>query len=201
MPLHRREQRGSFEAEGDRHRLLQIAAAGHRRVAVFGREIRQQARDRRHVSLDEIERVADLQHIGGIGDVLRGCAPVAPFTEAVGAQRHDLLDHAEHGIADPLGLRLELGEIDVLEPALALDLLRGAFRNHPQPCLNARERRLDFEIVPRPRLVREHAPHCRRAEDVLKNPRVERGCGHEQAPEQMDAGLNTTVAPAERGFC
>ena len=37
----------------------------------------------------------------------------------------DLLHHAEDRIADALGLLLEPGEIDVLDPALALDLARG----------------------------------------------------------------------------
>src|SRR5439155_19400598 len=105
-----------------------------------------------HIRFDEIERVADLHYRRGVGDVLRGRAPVAPFAESIGAQRYDLLDYAEHRIADALGLGLQLGEIDVFEPALPLDFLRGALRNDPEPRLNARERCFDFEVIARPRL-------------------------------------------------
>ena len=38
-PLNGRQQRGDFEAEGDRHRMLQIAAPDHGRVAMAARQI------------------------------------------------------------------------------------------------------------------------------------------------------------------
>ena len=66
--------------------------------------------------------------------------------EPVGAHRDDLLHHRQHRIADALGLPLELGEIDVLDLAGALDLVRGLRRNDAEPRLDARERRLEFEI-------------------------------------------------------
>ena len=65
--------------------MLQIAAAGHRRIAVAPGQIGERAGDRLHVLFDELERVADLQDHGGVGDVLRGGAPVAPFAETLGA--------------------------------------------------------------------------------------------------------------------
>ena len=68
---------------------------------------------------------ADLHDGRGVGDVLRGGAPVAPFAEPLVAERHDLLHHAEDRIADALGGGLQLGEVDVLDPALAHDLARG----------------------------------------------------------------------------
>ena len=63
--------------------------------------------------------------VGGVGDVLGGGAPMAPFAEPLGAEADDLLHHAEDRIADALGLLLELGEIDVLDAALLHDLARG----------------------------------------------------------------------------
>ncbi len=161
-----------------------------------GRKLREQIRDRRHVPLDEQERVADLQHGRGVGDVLRGGAPVAPLAEAVGAQRHDLLHHAEHGIADPLRLQLELGEIDVLDLALPLDLLRGARRDDPEPRLDARQRRLDLEIIFGPRLVGEYPAHLRRAEDVLEDDRIEGRGGHGGTPSGGRSGYHTRRGPA-----
>ena len=56
VALERGEQGRRLEAEGDRHRLLQIAAAGHRRVAIAPREIGKRGRDLLHVGLDQVER-------------------------------------------------------------------------------------------------------------------------------------------------
>ena len=42
-----------------------------------------------------VQRLADLQHRGGVGDVLRGGAPVAVLAELVAAQRVELRDDAE----------------------------------------------------------------------------------------------------------
>jgi len=94
VALHRREQRRRLEAEGERHRLLQVAAAGHRSIAIAPGKIRERGRDRLHVLFDELERGADLHDRHGVGDVLRGGAPVAPFTETVGAKLDDLLHDA-----------------------------------------------------------------------------------------------------------
>ena len=60
MALHGGEQRGRLEAEGDRHRLLQVAAPGHRRVAIAPREIGERGGDLLHVGFDQVERGADL---------------------------------------------------------------------------------------------------------------------------------------------
>ena len=70
-----------------------------------------------------LERRADLHHGRGVGDVLGGRAPVAPLAQALGAFLDDLLHHRQHRIADALGLLLELGEVDVLDLAVALDLV------------------------------------------------------------------------------
>jgi hypothetical protein len=63
---------------------------------------------------------------------------VAPFAESVGADCDDLLHHAEDRVTDALGLLLELAEVDVLDPALGLDLARGFRRMMPsRPCTRA----------------------------------------------------------------
>src|SRR5256886_16841504 len=92
MPLDRGENPGDLVAEGHGNGLLQVAAPDHRRVAVATGELRHRSRDRAEIVLDEHEALADLQHRGGVGDVLGGGAPMAPFAEAVGAQLPELLD-------------------------------------------------------------------------------------------------------------
>ena len=77
------EQGRHLVAEGDRHRLLQVAAPGHRRVAVFLGQRGQRIGDGVDVLLDDVERLAHLQDGGGVGDVLGGGAPMRPFAEPV----------------------------------------------------------------------------------------------------------------------
>ena len=102
------EEDGRLVAEGDRHRLLQVAARRHRRVPVAAGEPGERAGDRQEIPLDQVERVPDLQHGRGVGDVLGRGAPVAPLAEPVPAQPDQLLHDGEHGVADPLGLGLQL---------------------------------------------------------------------------------------------
>ncbi len=156
-------------AEGDRHRLLQVAAAGHRRVAVALGERRQRIRDGHDIRLDEVERLADLQDGGGVGDVLGGGAPMAPFAQAVTAQRDELLHHGEHRIADPLGLRLELGEIVFLRVAVPADFLGSLLWNDAEPRLGARQRGFDVEIFLHPVFVGEDPPHRLGGKDVAED--------------------------------
>ena len=184
-----------------RHGLLQIAAAGHRRVAVTPREVGERSRDRVDVLLDQRERVADLHDGRGVGDVLRGGAPVAPFAEAVLAQRDELLHHRQHRIADALGLLLELREVELIDRAVAADLLRRFSRDDAEARLHARERRLDVEVVLDAVAVGEDAPHRLSAEDVAKDHEVERGRRHAIPPSRRRCGSPPPISrspPAER---
>ena len=74
---------------------------------------------------------------------------MAPLAETVAAQTDDLLHHAEDRIADALGLLLEAGEIDVLDPALPHDLARGLLGDDAE-ARGAGECGLDLEVVGRP---------------------------------------------------
>src|SRR5258707_9120511 len=123
MALESREVGCSLVAERDRHRLLKIAASCHRGVAIALCKGRKRVRDRNEISLDEFEGFADLQDSGGVRDVLGGGAPMAPFAEAVPAQRNELLDDWQHRIADALGLSLELGEVVFGDRAMAQDFV------------------------------------------------------------------------------
>jgi hypothetical protein len=169
VPVEGGEPGRRLVAEGDRHGLLEVAAAGHRGVAVAFGKRGQRIGDRDDVGFDEVERFADLQDGGGVGDVLGGGAPVAPFAQAVAAQRDELLHHGEDRVADPLGLRLELGEVIFPCVAVPADFLRGLLRNDAEPRLGARERRLDVEIFLDPVFVGEDPPHRLGGKDVAED--------------------------------
>ena len=104
MALERGEDGRHLVAEGDRHGLLQIAAAGHRRCRGIGAR-RERVGDGVDILFDQGERLADLHDGGAVGDVLGGGAPMAPFAVPVAAERDELLHHRQHRIADALGVR------------------------------------------------------------------------------------------------
>ena len=102
MAVHHGKPDRALVAEGDRQRLLQMRAAGHGGVAMLFREPGQRGRNSCHVPLDDGERGADLQHRGGVHDVLRGRAPVhiaARFAELLRKLTHQ----PEDRVADILG--------------------------------------------------------------------------------------------------
>ena len=178
VALDGREQSGHLVAEGHRNRLLQVAAADHRRVAVRLRVARHRPRDRRQLALDDGKPLADLQHGGGVGDVLRRRAPVAILAELVAAQRVQLRHHAEDRIADALGLLPQLGHVDLVEPAVAHDLVGRVLRDQAEAALNLGERRLDVEIFLRAVLVGPHVAHVVAGEDALEDDGVDEGGRH-----------------------
>ena len=90
-------------AEGDRQRVLQMGAPGHRRVAVAPRQRAEMAAHRVEIRLDQLEPVADLQHRGGVHDVLRRRAPMQP-APAVAGPLGQLAHQRQDRVADGLGL-------------------------------------------------------------------------------------------------
>ena len=169
MPLERGQQSRHLVAEGDRHRLLQIAAPRHRRVAIFARQRGERVGNALEVAFDQRERLADLHHGGGVGDVLRGRAPMAPLAEPVAAKRDELLHHRQHRIADALGLRFQLGEIDLGDVAMPADLLGGLLRDDAEPRLRPRQRGLEVEIFLHAVFVGKNPPHRLGGEDVAED--------------------------------
>src|SRR5450759_3531668 len=148
------------------------------KVAIFFGECGQRVGDGVDLLLENVERFADLHDGGGVGDVLGGGAPVAPFAEPALAQLDELLDHREHRVADALGRLLELGHVDVLGVAVAHDLGGGVFRDDAELALRARQRRLEIEIFLHPVLVREHVPHRGRGENIAEHRGIEDRRGH-----------------------
>ena len=62
MALQGGEPQRALEAEGDRQRMLGVGAPGHRRVAVTARQVDQGSLAARQILVDQLERLAQLQH-------------------------------------------------------------------------------------------------------------------------------------------
>ncbi len=103
---------------------------------------------------------------------------MAPFAEAVAAQRHELLHHRQHRIADALGLGFELCEIDLGDIAVLDDLVCRLLRDDAEPRLRPRQRRLEVEIFLHAVVVGKHPPHRLGGEDVAEYGGVDQRRGH-----------------------
>src|SRR5258708_36231198 len=103
---------------------------------------------------------------------------MAPFAEVVRAQLDELLDHAQHRVADALGLRAQLLQVDFLEPAVAHDLRGRLPGDDAERGLYARQSRLDVEIFALAVLVGPHLAHGLGAEEVAEDGGVDDGCWH-----------------------
>ena len=169
MALETREDGGHLETEGQRYGLLQIAASDHRCVAIAARQFRQRVRNGLQVGVDQVEPLAYQHHGGGVGDVLRGRAPVTVFAELVAAQRIDLRHDAQYRVADALRLGAQLGHVDLADIAIAHDLLCGLRRDDAEAALHDRQRLFDFDVFRRAVLVGPDAAHRVGAEDVSED--------------------------------
>ena len=94
---------------------------------------------------------------------------MAPFAKSILAESHDLLDDGEDRVADALGLRLQLGEVDVVNAALGDDFVGALGRDDAHAALHARQRRFDLQVVASASLVAEDAAHLWGAEDVAED--------------------------------
>jgi len=175
MTFDRAQQAGHLVAEGHGNRLLQVAAADHRREPMHLRMLGHRCRDRCELALDDGQAFADLQDGRGVGDVLRGRAPMAVLAELVAAERVELRDDAEDRIADPLGLLAQLGHVDLIEPAVADDLVGRLLRDQADPALDLGQRGFDVEVLLRPVLVGPDVAHLVAREDPLEDRGVDDG--------------------------
>ena len=186
VALDRREQPRHLVAERHGDGLLQVAATDHRGVPVLAGEARQGRRDRGQLVVDQVERLADLQHRGGVGDVLGRGAPVAVLAEAVAAEGVDLVDHGDDGIADALGLPAQLDHVDLVEAAVADDLVGRLLRDDAELALHLGQGGLDVEVVLGPVLVGPDGAHLVGAEDALEDVGVDDGGRHGGSPIVRD---------------
>ena len=178
MPFDAGQDARHLVAEGDRRCLLQVGAADDRRVAVLAGQRRQRSGNVGQVALDQRQPFAHLQHGGGVGDVLGGCAPMAVLAELVLAVGVDLVHHRDDRVADLFGLGLELGPVDLRQLAVADDLVGRMLRDHAQRSLHFRQRAFDVQVLRGAVFVRPDAAHLGVAEHVAEDGRVDDGCGH-----------------------
>ena len=174
----RRQQAGHLVAEGHRDRLLQVAAADHRRQAMVLRQLGHRRRDRGEFVVHQLQRLADLQHGGGVGDVLRGRAPVHELAELVAAQLVELRDDAQDRVADALGLLAQPRHVDLLDPAVADDLVGRFLRDQAQTPLHDGQGPFDLDVLGGAVLVAPDLAHRVGREDALEDGRVDDGGGH-----------------------
>jgi hypothetical protein len=177
MPRDHAEPDTHLVAEGHRQGVLQVGAARHHRVAVFGGEGSKGGLERREVGVDQGQRVPHLEHGGRIHDVLGGCAPVdvaARFPALFGELMHD----ADDRVADEVGFGLELFHVDGIGARQLFDHPGSVLWDDADARLGGCQRHLDLYVATDHRLVAEDAPHGGCAEGIAEDGGIEDGGGH-----------------------
>ena len=136
---------GNLVAEGGGHGVLAMGASGHRHVR---RPFRQIGHGRQHLAdLPEEDRVCLAQHqqVAGLGDVLRGRAPVHPAAVRFAHDAAEFPDQGDDRVAGPGESFVEAPPVHQLEPRLRGDRLGRFGRNDTQFGLRASQGGLDIE--------------------------------------------------------
>src|SRR5262249_26446359 len=154
-----------LETESYRHRMLQHAAAGHRRVTIAARQFRERGGNRAEVILDERERFAHLNRGRGVHDVLGGRAPMDILTEFA-ASMPELIDDRNYRRARDFCSSRKRVEIEVLDFGLRSDSSRCFRWNDSQLSLDACQSCLDIEINRGAIAIVKDFSHRRSAEKV-----------------------------------
>jgi hypothetical protein len=176
VPIEHRQPDRGLVAEGHRQRLLQVRAPGHRRVAVLVRQIGQDAAQLADVCVDEVDRGADLQHVGRVHDVLRGGTPM-DVAAGLAGHRDQLVHQRQDRVADDVGFLTHVIEVDAIQPRLAGDHVGCFGRDHTAARFGARQSNFDFDVAPDQSAVREDLAHARCAEGIAEQDGVDDGAG------------------------
>jgi hypothetical protein len=110
--------------------MLQVGPAGHDRIAMCTRQLDERRFNTLQVRLDDPERVADLKHGGRVHDVLGRRPPVHVAAGLAALERH-LVHETDDGIANDVGLRLQLGNVDCFGSRKRADALSRCSRHDP----------------------------------------------------------------------
>ena len=132
-------------AEGGRHRVLAVRAAGHRHVGACarrGRPCRQRLAD---LAQEDRVRLAQHQQIAGLGDVLRGRAPVHPAAVRLADDAAELPHQRHERVAGAREALVDARAVHQLQPRLRGDRLGRFGRNDAEFGLRAGQRDLDVE--------------------------------------------------------
>jgi hypothetical protein len=115
---------------------------------------------------------ADLQHHGGVHDVLRGRAPVH-VTAGLAALLYHLMHQRQDRIADDICLLAQQVEIQRRHVGALSDLLRGFRRDHAAPRLGLRQCDLDLGVAGDQGDIGKYLAHGWRAEGIAEEYRVD----------------------------
>ena len=143
--LQRREPDRNLVPERDRQGLLKMGSPRHRRIAMQAGEIGKGSHDLDELGFDQRYRFAQLQHRRCIHDVLGGRPPMhvaAGFAELL----RELAYQADDGIADVLGVALQLPAIERDHWRLLRDRLGRLARNDAGFALGHGERHFSLHI-------------------------------------------------------
>ena len=154
-----------------------MGSPGHRRVAVFAGHRHEDVTDLAQVARDDLQRGADLQHIGRVHDVLGGRAPMHVTAGVAGGFRK-LMHQRQDRVADNLGLAAQLFDVDPDRARRGADGIGGGLGHHAQSCLRPGKRHFGFDIAPDERVVGKHRAHFGRPEHVAKQDRIENRASH-----------------------
>ena len=114
MAVEHRQPDCHLVAEGHGQRLLQVRPASHRRVAVLGSQIGQDATQFADVGLNDVQCRSELQHDCRVHDVLRGRSPVKVAPRLAG-HLDQLMQQREDGKSDEFGFLAEPVEVDTVQ--------------------------------------------------------------------------------------
>ena len=115
---------GSFKAEGDRFGLLQEGSPRHNCVLVFLCEVNQSGFQTCQLGVKPCEQGANLQHGGGVHNILAGGAPMDKFggLGVLGAHESGQLPYeGDGGVASQGQFRFELFNVQLVRIAAAGD--------------------------------------------------------------------------------
>lgn len=177
VAVQRRQPHGGLVAERDRQGLLEMGAAGHRRVAIGLREAGEDRPQSLDIGFHEVERGADLQGVRRVHDVLGRRAPV-DIAACLAGGGGQLVDERQDRIADDLRFVAKTIVVDLDGLGGLVDRLAGGRRNGTEPGLGARERGLGFEVSADEGLIGENRPHLLGAEHVAEQERIKNRACH-----------------------
>ncbi|MCY1437160.1 hypothetical protein D9M71_533110 [compost metagenome] len=179
MAVEHAQPHRALVAESDRQCVLQVGAAGHRRVTVALRQLDQQAAHGLDITLDDGQCGTHLQDHGGVHDVLGGGAPVH-VAAGLATQLRQLFDQRQDRVADDFGFVLHQRQVEGLVARQLGNLHRGFARDDPTACFGLGQGHFDFDVTLDQRFVGEHRTHFGGAEHVTEQGGIENGGGHGQ---------------------
>ena len=126
------------------------------------------------IVFDDFQPVAQLQHQGGVHDVLRGRAPMH-VAAGLAALSCDLLHQRQDRIADDIGLAAQQIEVERGNLGPSRDRLRRLRRDHGAARLGLRQRDFDLGVARDQAKIGKHLAHGGRAEGIAEQDGIEDG--------------------------